>query len=348
MLGVNSNPGRGYPLEELLLALSERGGSSKNLLVVDAPEFPAVEFPLPENCLVAGLGYSTLLANLKEEDLLAALRTGDSSYTSSLPEAATVRGAGSLAVSPPEKLIAGSNAGDEWVNGQGMVFCWCPPGSFISGSPAGEPARYDDEDQQPIEIKRGFWISKYEVTSGQWQGNRPRNCLASHKLHPQDMANQSKDGGRFLSALTHAEQSGGRLPAGWQYALPSEHQWEYAARAGTQSRFYFGESLVQLPEHANFADRSFYDTNDIYSTSAHRTLDDGTPYLARVGSYAPNAWGLHDVYGNLAEWCDNSTTRGGSWCSLAQNCRSAYRHKFGDRDNEIFVGFRIILQHTKD
>ena len=175
-------------------------------------------------------------------------------------------------------------------------------------------------------------------------GSANRASIATEDNHPQDMANQSKDGGRALRALNEAGWKAGSLPADWEYALPSEDQWEYAARAGTTTRFYFGDDIRELRKHANFADSSYYDTKDIYSNSAHRTMDDGFPQLAPVGSLAPNPWGLHDVYGNLAEWCDNRATRGGSWVSSAENCRSAYRHTFGDRDNEIFIGIRFIIR----
>ena len=255
--------------------------------------------------------------------------------------------AGSVTIgqeSSKRAFAPGNKGGDEWTNSRGMVFCWCPPGKFTAGSPPHEPGRYSDETQREVVISEGFWIGKYEVTKGQWTGSAIRNCVATEKNHPQDMANQSKDGGRALRALNDAERKDGSLPDGWEYALPSEEQWEYAARAGTTTRFYFGDDISQLPKHANFGDKSYYDTKDIYSNSAHRTLDDSVAQLAPVGSYAPNPWGLHDVYGNLAEWCDNRATRGGSWVSSAENCRSAYRQQFGDRDNEVFIGFRFIIR----
>jgi len=249
--------------------------------------------------------------------------------------------------SPPSpKFAPGKQAGDQWVNSRGMMFCWCPPGSYTAGSPVDEPGRYADEKQRVVTIKEGFWIGKYEVTRAQWMGPVPRNGVATANDHPQDMANQSKDGGRALRPLNEAERKNGSLPDDWEYALPTEEQWEYAARAGTKTRFYFGDDIAELPKHANFGDRSYYDTLNVYSNSAHRTLNDGFAQLAPVGSFAPNPWGLHDVYGNLAEWCENRATRGGSWVSSAQNCRSAYRHVFGDRDNEIFIGFRFVIRKT--
>lgn len=242
------------------------------------------------------------------------------------------------------EFYTGEKAGDQWVNSHGMAFCWCPPGTYVAGSPTEEPGRYKDETQREVIIREGFWIGKYEVTKGQWTGSDIRNCLASDDQHPQDMATQLKGGGRALRALNEAESKAGVIPSDWEYALPTEEQWEYAARAGTNTRFYFGDDIRELPKHANFGDRSYYDTLDVYSNSANRTLDDGFARLAPVGSLLPNPWGLHDVYGNLAEWCENAVTRGGSWVSSAENCRSAYRHQFGDRDSEPFIGFRFVIR----
>jgi formylglycine-generating enzyme required for sulfatase activity len=144
--------------------------------------------------------------------------------------------------------------------------------------------------------------------------------------------------------LTEDERKAGRLPEDWQYDLPSEEQWEYATRAGTSTRFYFGDDLNQLPQHGNFADKIFYDTKDTFSNHAHRTLDDGFAKLAPVGSFKPNPWGLHDVYGNIYEWCRDNGARGGSWITIPENCRSAYRDHYSSRDNQIYLGYRIVIQ----
>lgn len=144
--------------------------------------------------------------------------------------------------------------------------------------------------------------------------------------------------------LSEDERKNGCLPSDWEYSLPTEEQWEYAARSGTTTRCYLGDDLQQLPQHANFGDKSFYESKAIYSNPAHRTLDDGSVRQSIVGSYQPNPWGLYDVYGNAAEWCINTAIRGGSWVSVAENCRSAYRDSFSSRNEQNFIGYRLVIQ----
>jgi formylglycine-generating enzyme required for sulfatase activity len=325
--GLLATDSRGkYLLDRVVTALETRGGSSRNLLFLDVPG--EVKFDeLPESVQLVQGDTDSLLKMLVNNNWLT--------------------GKASTVISPPDQFVLGKRAGDEWVNSMGVVFCWCPPGKYIAGSPDGVPGRYADEAQREVSIEHGFWLSKYELAFGQPVSNRRASLksIARHKLDPMTMINHD-DAKSMTRNFTQSERQAGRLPSDWQYTLPTEEQWEYAARAGTSTRYYFGEDMSQLPSHANFADKTYYDSGDIYSNSAHRTLDDGAVKLARVGAYQANPWGFHDMYGNVAEWCINLAIRGGAWVSAAENCRSAYRDSFSSRNEQNFIGYRIVIQKT--
>jgi len=333
------------PIGDIFGLLSTRGGSRTNVVVAHGKDTPEFGGKLPEGSFFAFADLGELATRAAgTADLLASIRLAGKSVQSTLPPTATISGRGSVAISPPDKFVPGTKVGDEWVNTRGMVFCWCPPGKFIAGSPKGTPGRFDDEEQREVVIQEGFWMGKYELTSNHSLVTPPRKAIAGHKAFPVNMVHWD-DGIRMTKlTLTEDERKAGRLPEGWQYHLPSAEQWEYAARAGTTTRFYFGDDISLLPRHANFADKSFYDTKDIYSNYGHRTLNDGVASLAPAGSYLPNPWGLHDVYGNVAEWCRDHFALGGSWSSVGDNCRSAYRITYGSRDEQRFLGYRIVIQ----
>ena len=342
--------GRGsYTLERLFEALRERGASRRNLVFIDGQnngeDEPSFKGEVPGTTALVFGTTKTLLGKLdgKTDALSAFTSVGES--TSTLPQGETLTGRGSEAISPRDKFVTGNKAGDEWVNSLGVVFCWCPSGKYIAGSPESVPGRYPDEKQREVVLEDGFWLSKYELTLSQVVAGRKagRGTIARHKLHPATMINHD-DARGMTRNFTASERQAGRLPADWEYTLPTEEQWEYAARAGTTTPFYFGDDIRELPSHANFADKSYYDSGDVFSNAAHRSLNDGAVKLTHVGSYQPNPWGFHDMYGNVAEWCINQAIRGGSWVSVAENCRSAYRDSFSSRNEQNFIGYRLVIQ----
>lgn len=347
MLGLNSRKGRGYGVLNAFEALSTKGGSVVNIVIADGPQTHPWSGELPDDCLFAFNQGATLTRNLRAGgELLAAIKAGGQSVRSTLPEGFTL-GKASRAVSPPDRFVFGRKAGDEWVNARGMVFCWCPPGRYVKGSPEGEPGRYPDEIQREVVIADGFWIGKYELTLSQnLRGNRPHRSISANKLDPLTMVNLDDARSMTQRTFTQAEHKANRLPEDWQYSLSTEDQWEYAARAGTKTMWHFGDDVRDLPRYANFADKTWYDTGDIYSNAAHRILSDGVVKLARVGSYQPNAWGIYDMHGNVAEWCMSSATRGGSWASAPPNTRAAFRQVFTSRNEQNFIGYRLVIRKT--
>src|SRR5688572_23961490 len=189
----------------------------------------------------------------------------------------------------------GRNAGDAR-KVDAIDLCWCPPGRFVMGSPRSEPERRPGEDQVDVTLSRGFWIAKYETTQGLWQrvagalpGPLTQELPAGEDL-PVGNVNfaETED---FCRRLTQRGRQSGELPADWEFRLPTEAQWEYACRAGTTTATAFGNSLSST--QANFKGDKPYNGGAVGPS-----LGRATP----VGSYPPNAWGIHDMHGNTYEW----------------------------------------------
>ncbi|MCR9116340.1 MAG: formylglycine-generating enzyme family protein [bacterium] len=349
LIAADEKNDRGYRLSHLLAALSERGGSQLNIVLLDSSTSIPADFLPPPHCLLAQVDSKSLIDGLSEsKDWSSAIQKAASSVVSSMEEGVQLDRQADAVVSPPESFSLGEKPGDEWVDASGAVFAWCPAGRFVKGSPPHEAGRFADETQQEIVIEHGFWISKYEMTLSENLRNHPRKTIAADKNHPLTMVNHDDIMRMTTKTMTEKAQERSALPKGWRYCLPTADQWEYAARAGSKTAYSFGDDLAALPKHANFADRTYFETGDIFSQRSHRVLDDGVAYLARVGSYRPNPWGLHDVHGNVAEWCVGGAIRGGSWTSTPEYCRSAMSQVFSSRNEQNFIGYRIVIARIPD
>ncbi len=171
------------------------------------------------------------------------------------------------------------------------------------GSPETEKERYSFETQHKVILTQGFWLGQYEVTQAEWtavMGSNPSSYLSSGPQAPVENISWLEAVG-FCKRLTDRERARGTLPPGWEYALPTEAQWEYACRAGTTTAYSFGDEQALLHRHGNYNDIS---GNFIGRNTQH---DDGFKYTASVGSYRekeskPNAWGFYDMHGNVQEW----------------------------------------------
>ena len=261
-------------------------------------------------------------------------------------------------------------------NSIGMKLSHIPAGTFQMGSPKSEVERRRDELSHEVTHTKPFLMGVYEVTQAEFRqimGNEEANRAIFRRAprHPMENATH-KRAREFCQGLSRlpAERSAGR-----KYRLPTEAEWEYACRAGTNTVFNLGDSLSA--EQANFNGNYPYGDakSDVY---LRKTAD--------VGSYKPNAFGLYDMHGNVAEWCSDwydkeyyydspdedplgppvgvtptnftekkggakkyyLSVRGGCWLDDARACRSACRFKAMPDINYRLIGFRVVCESTAD
>jgi len=253
-------------------------------------------------------------------------------------------------------------AGQIWTDpATGIEFVWIPAGKFMMGQTESEKQwliatagemRYKasflkELPRHEVRITQGFWLSKYEVTQGQWvavmDGQNPAFFTEAKvgqdwRNHPVEQVSWDEIQAFLKKLNVNAEKE--------MYRLPSEAEWEYAARAGTETLFAFGDDADTLKEYA------WYDENS-----------GGTTHP--VGTLKPNAWGVHDMHGNVWEWVsdwfdaayyaqspkENSqgpasgsyrVIRGGGWGNDAGACRAARRNQNAPGGRDVLFGFRLL------
>ena len=223
-----------------------------------------------------------------------------------------------------------------------MEFVLIQSGEFDMGSPANETGRFNDEGPiHRVTISEAFYLGKYPVTQKQWHevmGDHP----SSFKGDDLPVENVSWDSAKeFIKKLNKKENT-------QKYRLPSEAEWEYAARAGTTTRYSFGDDDSKLGQYA------WYDENSGKKTHP-------------VGNKEANPWGLYDVHGNVWEWVQDEwhntyngapsdgsawedgvsarrVYRGGSWFGYARYCRPALRFSYAPGDRYHALGFRLLQE----
>ena len=233
-------------------------------------------------------------------------------------------------------------------NSVGMEFIYVPPGSFLIGSPPGEPGRKSDERQQRVTLTNGFYMQATEVTHEQWKsvmGVLPLHLRSCDDNCPVDRISWN-DAQQFIHKLN-------KLDSARNYRLPTEAEWEYAARARSKTAFANGDiSNLDCGYDPTLDEIGWYCGNSV--RFPHHP----------VAQKKPNAWGLYDMHGSVAEWCadwygnyppgsvtdpigpSDGTERvlrcGGS-ADDARGCRSANR--YGLRPDIIldYIGFRLVL-----
>ena len=232
-----------------------------------------------------------------------------------------------------------------WLKAPRMELVLIPAGEFLMGSPDDERRRSPDEGPvHRVRITRRFYLGKYEVTQAQWEavmGENPSQFRGEAR-RPVEKVSWG-DCQKFLSKLN----SQFPIP-GCKFRLPTEAEWEYACRAGTTTRFYWGDD----PRDKEIGD---------YAWEYRESGREPHP----VGQKKPNAWGLYDLSGNVWEWCHDwhgnygpgraadptgpssgsgRVLRGGSWSGFARHCRAASRDSAAPRDSRRYVGFRVLCE----
>lgn len=228
-----------------------------------------------------------------------------------------------------------------------------PSGTFEMGSDVADGVPYFGQSMsQPVHLvtlSSAFWMGEHEVTQSEYQaimGTNPSWYSGANRPVERVSWNDAR---AYCVALTAQESGLGNVPAGYQYRLPTEAEWEYACRAGSTTEFSVGMELA-------CADAQF-------DYNYHAASSCGSASTADVASYAPNAWGLYDMHGNVWEWCLDSYMgysagavtdpfgtgspyriyRGGSWDYPSSSSRSAYRFIRSPGQSGSDIGFRIVL-----
>jgi formylglycine-generating enzyme required for sulfatase activity len=290
---------------------------------------------------------SLLTGRLSQETVLITTRFGElqvpSGALKAIRAAPVVRSGSEPADAMPAQgtptggLSSGPSAlgGATFINSIGMVFVLIPAGEFMMGSHDGD---YDERPVHQVRLSQPFYLGKYEVTQGQWQavmGRNPSHFTGDPNLPVEQVSWEEVQ--TFVRALNVKEGV-------TVYRLPTEAEWEYAARAGSTTTYSFGNKASKLGDYAWYGDNAEGRTHP-------------------VGQRKPNAWGLYDMHGNVWEWVqdwygpydvDEVTDppgpsedsyriyRGGGWGTFAGNCRSSERN-FDTPDTRLAgLGFRLL------
>jgi formylglycine-generating enzyme required for sulfatase activity len=217
-----------------------------------------------------------------------------------------------------------------------MEFALLPAGDFVAGSPNTESGHQEDEALYPVRLARSFYMATHEVTRAQWAAVMNPGLPPAPAEADLPVVNVNwHDARQFLDRLNHGQS--------WRFRLPSEVEWEYACRAGTTTPYSTGEFLSTA--EANY--------NGDFPLPG-QTQGENRGEVLRVGSFAPNPWGLYDMHGNVWEWTNDAyddtrkVIRGGSWRFNADSARCALRYHHRPEDKGDSLGLRIVRDLTRE
>lgn len=246
---------------------------------------------------------------------------------------------------------------DESINGRRLMrlldstFAWIPPGDFQMGDPPAED-RFPDERLRQVSVGKGFYIQLTEVRQSQFEdvmGFNPSSAKGDPR--PDAPVNTVS----YAEALEFCRRASERTKR--TVRLPTEIEWEYACRAGTTTRYFWGDERAAFLRYGNIADLA---TAGEHAVGAFMNWNDGCANIANCGRFSPNRWLLRDMLGNVWEWCQSpylpdptdpttaepalATLRGGSWWDTPDAARCGHRNPQKLTLKENTVGFRIVVE----
>jgi formylglycine-generating enzyme required for sulfatase activity len=244
----------------------------------------------------------------------------------------------------------------------GMSFVWIPGGCFQMGSPTEEVGRNANECPHHSVCVDGFWMGKEEVNNEQYRTFRSQHSSGSYKDYTLDSRDQPVVSVSWEDARAFAGWLSTKHNGQYRFRLPTEAEWEYACRSGTQTSRYWGNDPKKACQYESVLDIT---SSTTWPNRACHRCEDGYKVTAPVGSFQPNAFGLHDMLGNAMEWCEDSYSneayathqrnnpiyrsegpyrvmRGGSWSCGPDGVRCARRSSDKAKSRFPDVSFRLV------
>jgi formylglycine-generating enzyme required for sulfatase activity len=251
-----------------------------------------------------------------------------------------------------------------------MAFVWIPAGCFQMGSPESEAGRDSDEGPVHKVCVDGFWLGKYEVTRGQFsrfitatQYKTDAEKMDSSNYWKNSNVEQNDNHPVIYVSWNDAKEMAKWMSKNSKYSfkLPTEAEWEYACRGGTQTSRFWGDDPDQACKYANVRDKTYQ--NKLSFGNIHNCTD-GYAFTAPVGKFMDNPFHLSDMLGNVWEWCEDAyssdaykkhgsknpvissgadrVVRGGGWRDGPGGLRSAIRSNYSPGNRYLHVGFRLL------